>query len=311
MRSRGLFIIAIVLLAASACGQTTATTAAPTTTTPSTTSVATADAPVTEARSTSTTADPDDAAVESDTDVIDGLEVLYIGHSFGRPFARNLETTAELAGVEGHEQHIIFQGGENGAPQAMWEAPEQQALIEERLDTGTVDVVIMICCSQEFRETLDSDQAIVEISQYALEQNPDTRIGLAMPWIDYPDAYPSVDEHRAATDAAWPLFRQLAEQIGDEVDAEVFAFYHGAAVYEVRDLVEQDRSDDVTMLIGPRDQAVFTDEKGHAGTLAQDVGTLVWLHAIYGIDPLDMPAFGDHDVDVGELASAALEHAEA
>jgi hypothetical protein len=122
----------------------------------------------------------------------------------------------------------------------MWEAPDQQTIIKERLDTGTVDVVVMICCSQEFKETGgQSDQAILDISSYALEQNPDTRIGLAMPWADYPSTYPSVDEHHALTDAAWPLYQQLAEDIGDELGAEVFAFYHGAAIYEVRHWLEQ------------------------------------------------------------------------
>ena len=127
-----------------------------------------------------------------------------------------------------------------------------------------------------------------------------------MPWADYPSTYPSVDEHRALTDAAWPLYQQLAEDIGDELGAEVFAFYHGAAIYEVRDWLEQGLLDDVNSLIGSRENAVFRDNKGHAGNLAIDAGTLIWLHAIYGIDPLDAPALGDHDVDVGEIASVAL-----
>ena len=299
MRPKGLFIIAFVLFAASACSKTTATTGTP----PTTETVV----PMPEVEAPSTTKPADLVKSEHELDTIDGLEVLYIGHSFGQPFARNLEAAAELAGVEGHEQHIIFQGGENGAPQAMWEAPDQQTIIKERLDTGTVDVVVMICCSQEFKETGgQSDQAILDISSYALEQNPDTRIGLAMPWADYPSTYPAVDEHRALTDAAWPLYQQLADGVGDELDAEVFAFYHGAAVYEVRDRFEQGLSGDVTALIGARDRSVFTDEKGHAGTLAKDAGTLIWLHAIYGIDPLDVPALGDHDVDIGGIASAAL-----
>ena len=171
MRTKGLFIIAFVLFAASACSKTTATTGAP----PTTETVV----PTPNVEAPSTTKPADLVESEHELDTIDGLEVLYIGHSFGQPFARNLEAAAELAGVEGHEQQIIFQGGENGAPQAMWEAPDQQTIIKERLDTGTVDVVVMICCSQEFKETGgQSDQAILDISSYALEQNPDTRICL-------------------------------------------------------------------------------------------------------------------------------------
>ena len=67
---------------------------------------------------------------EHELDTIMVQNLLYIGHSFGQPFARNELAAAELAGVEGHEQHIIFRS-ENGAPQAMWEAPDQQTIIEE------------------------------------------------------------------------------------------------------------------------------------------------------------------------------------
>ncbi len=284
---------------------TSANTAVSTTTVPGPTTTATQPSTTTIAVSPTTT-----VPVEDEAGGIEGLDVLYIGHSFGRPFAANLESVTGLAGIDGHEQHIIFKGGEGGAPQAMWEAPEQQALIKERLDTGTVDVVVMICCSQEFKDSAgQSDQAIFDISAYALEQNPDTRIGLAMPWLDFPSSYASVDDHRAVIDAVWPLYQQLAGRVSSELGAEVFAFYHGAAVFEVRALFEQGLLSDVTNLIGPRADSVFTDEKGHAGTLAKDAGTLVWLHAIYGVDPLDLPPFNSYDVDIREIASAALDHA--
>ena len=43
---------------------------------------------------------------------VEGLEVLYMGHSFGRPFAENMEVAADLAGIEGHNQLIVSRGGE-------------------------------------------------------------------------------------------------------------------------------------------------------------------------------------------------------
>jgi len=300
-----LAVVTVAVVLTSCARTTTSTEALATTTVPAPTTTATDVSTTTIPVSTTTT-----IPVEAEVGGIEGLEVLYIGHSFGRPFAANLESITGLAGIDGHEQHIIFKGGEGGAPQAMWEAPEQQALIMERLDTGTVDVVVMICCSQEFKDSAgQSDQAIFDISAYALEQNPDTRIGLAMPWLDFPSSYASVDDHRAVIDAVWPLYQQLAGRVSSELGAEVFAFYHGAAVFEVRALFEQGLLSDVTNLIGPRSDSVFTDEKGHAGTLAKDAGTLVWLHAIYGVDPLDLPPFNNYDVDIREIAGAALDHA--
>jgi len=300
-----LAVVTVAVVLTSCARTTTSTEALATTTVPAPTTTATDVSTTTIPVSTTTT-----IPVEAEVGGIEGLEVLYIGHSFGRPFAANLESITGLAGIDGHEQHIIFKGGEGGAPQAMWEAPEQQALIMERLDTGTVDVVVMICCSQEFKDSAgQSDHAIFDISAYALEQNPDTRIGLAMPWLDFPSSYASVDDHRAVIDAVWPLYQQLAGRVSSELGAEVFAFYHGAAVFEVRALFEQGLLSDVTNLIGPRSDSVFTDEKGHAGTLAKDAGTLVWLHAIYGVDPLDLPPFNNYDVDIREIAGAALDHA--
>jgi len=300
-----LAVVTVAVVLTSCARTTTSTEALATTTVPAPTTTATDVSTTTIPVSTTTT-----IPVEAEVGGIEGLEVLYIGHSFGRPFAANLESITGLAGIDGHEQHIIFKGGEGGAPQAMWEAPEQQALIMERLDTGTVDVVVMICCSQEFKDSAgQSDHAIFDISAYALEQNPDTRIGLAMPWLDFPSSYASVDDHRAVIDAVWPLYQQLAGRVSSELGGAVFAFYHGAAVFEVRALFEQGLLSDVTNLIGPRSDSVFTDEKGHAGTLAKDAGTLVWLHAIYGVDPLDLPPFNNYDVDIREIAGAALDHA--
>ena len=66
---------------------------------------------------------------------------------------------------------------------------EHQANIKAFLDTGEIDVLVMICCSPEFIETLDTDLAIWNFTDYAVEKNPSVRIGLAMPWKDYPAEY--------------------------------------------------------------------------------------------------------------------------
>ena len=63
----------------------------------------------------------------------EGLTVLYIGHSFGKPFAEALPDFAEDAGIEGHVSHIVKRGGENGAPQALWDDDEAREVLE-RMD---------------------------------------------------------------------------------------------------------------------------------------------------------------------------------
>ena len=41
---------------------------------------------------------------------------------------------------------------------------------------------------------------------------------------------------------------------------------------------------DVSSLQGPAASALFTDYKGHAGQILKDLGELIWINAIYGVD---------------------------
>ena len=237
-----------------------------------------------------------------------GLTVLYAGHSFGGPFAKNMTQVTRLAGIDGHEQRVVFRGGENGAPQAMWEDPEVQALIKEQLNDGAVDIVVLICCSKEFVQTgFQRDQALLEIVAYALAQNPETRFRLAMPWEDYPNEYATATDHRARTDAAYPQYQLLAESVSAASNgAEILAFYHGAAVYEIRSRYEKGLIPELTGLIGAKTSSVFADKKGHAANMAKDAGTLIWLNTIYGFNPFDLPPVNAYDVDIRAIAAAAL-----
>ena len=252
--------------------------------------------------------DAKDTHHEISTGVV-GVEVLYMGHSFGRPFAENMENAAELAGIDGHSQLIVSRGGERGAPQAMWENPNVQVEIKEKLDTGTVDILVMICCSQDLLASgVTNSWAELEIAEYALAQNPDTQIGLAMPWVDFPRNFNDAAEHRERTDEGFLAFHAFGEQLSADLGgADVFTFYHGAAIYELREMFELGELPEIESLIGPRATSIFTDEKGHAGLLAKDVGTLIWLNAIYGIDPLDVAMVDNYEVDIRQVASNALE----
>ena len=239
---------------------------------------------------------------------IEGLTVLYAGHSFGIPFAQNLTKLTEFSGIEDHNQRIVFRGGENGVPQAMWENPTVKSEIKKNLDDGTVDVVILICCSEELIESRgQSDQAIVEIIEFAISKNTETKFGLAMPWIDFPNNYKDVNDHRFITDMGYLAYIEFAKSLSKEFnDLEVFTFYHGVAVYELRKMFEKGKLQDIKTLIGPKRTSIFTDQKGHAGDIAIDTGTLIWLKAIYDINPMDIPKIEKYESDIREIATRAL-----
>ena len=97
----------------------------------------------------------------------------------------------------------------------------------------------------------------------------------------------------------------------DYPDADIFTFHHGAAAYELRDMFETGQlEDDLNKLTGPIATSVFTDQKGHAGQILIDTGTLIWLHAVHGVEPLDMPEFTQWETDIRLIADRVLEEQE-
>ena len=236
--------------------------------------------------------------------------VLYIGHSFGRKFAELLEDYAHTAGETDHAQYIEFSGGESGSPGLLWEDAEHRANIKAFLDTGEIDVLIMICCSPEFIQTLDTDQAVWNFTDYAVAKNPNVRIGLAMPWKDFPGEYENASEYATnSTLDLMPYWENLSQELSaDYPGTEVFTFHHGALAYEMREMFEAgDLDEDIERLQGPKATSLFTDEKGHAGDILIDTGTLIWLHAVHGVDPMTMPEFTQWEVDIRQIAKDSID----
>ena len=224
---------------------------------------------------------------------VKGQKVLYIGHSFGRPFAQKLSLFAEMAGVDNHIQEIVFRGGSNGSPQALWENTEARLEIQNVLDNGDIDLLVMICCSDNFKESRETDWASQNWIDYALSANPDTDFALALPWVDYPSEYENNEAFSgrmiAAHESAWhPLIDNLRELYSG---SEIRSIFHGKAAFDLRELFESDSLPEVSemTLKKKQGQGLFTDHKGHAGQILLDLGTLVWLGSIYDVDLGNFP----------------------
>ena len=231
----------------------------------------------------------------------DEHNVLYIGHSFGRRFAESLEDYAHVAGFEDHAQYIEFSGGESGSPGLLWEDAAHRANIKAYLDTGEIDVLVMICCSPEFIQTLDTDQAVWNFTDYAVAQNPEVRIGLAMPWKDFPSSFENASEYASnSTLDLFPYWVNLSQNLSANYPGtDVFTFHHGALAYELREMFEAgDLEGDVNKLQGNKATSIFTDDKGHAGSILEDAGTLIWLAAVHGVEPMDYPELDGWETDL-------------
>ena len=225
-------------------------------------------------------------------DIVEGKKVLYIGHSFGRPFARELPSFVEMAGIDNHVQEIVFRGGPNGSPQSLWEDPKVRVEIQDILAEGDTDLLIMICCSENFLESRQSDWAVENWIDYALSVNPDTDFALALPWPDYPEDYENNDAYSEriieAHLSAWHPFVDGLRDLYPQ--SEIQSIFHGRAAIELRGLFELGSLPEISEMTSKRPPGIFTDRKGHAGQILLDLGTLIWLGTIYDIDITDFPA---------------------
>ncbi len=228
--------------------------------------------------------------VES-VDIVEGKKVLYIGHSFGRPFARELPSFVEMAGIDNHVQEIVFRGGPNGSPQSLWEDPKVRVEIQDILAEGDTDLLVMICCSENFLESRQSDWAVENWIDYALSVNPDTDFALALPWPDYPEDYENNEAYSEriieAHTSAWHPF--IDDLLALYPQSEIQSIFHGRAALELRGLFESGSLPEISKMTSKRPPGLFKDRKGHAGQILVDLGTLIWLGTIYDIDIDDFP----------------------
>ena len=228
--------------------------------------------------------------VES-VDIVEGKKVLYIGHSFGRPFARELPSFVEMAGIDNHVQEIVFRGGPNGSPQSLWEDPKVRVEIQDILAEGDTDLLVMICCSENFLESRQSDWAVENWIDYAVSVNPDTDFALALPWPDYPEDYENNEAYSEriieAHASAWHPFIDDLRALYPQ--SEIKSIFHGRAAVELRGLFESGSLPEISKMTSKRPPGLFTDRKGHAGQILLDLGTLIWLGTIYDIDMNDFP----------------------
>ena len=167
----------------------------------------------------------------------------------------------------------------------------------------------MICCSPSWQANygMNDDDAVWNFTSYALQQNPNTRIGLAMPWEDFPLQYDNASEHRDLTDRGYNLWMNMAGRLSSDFNnADVFTFYHGEAMYELRHMYEEGNLSDVSQLMGSSDNSLFTDQKGHAGQIVVDTGTLLWMAAIHNVEPSSFPEFDDWETDIRVVAQNIL-----
>jgi len=233
----------------------------------------------------------------------DGFDSLFIGHSFFRPMAESIGELAPAAGFDGHTQTVVFSGGATGAPQGLWVQEAKRSTIQEVLDTGTIEL---------FGMTYHPDHPTLEgytnWIDYALVENPNLVVFVAMPWLTNPGDYTAAS-YRSTSEAVYPA---IAGSIVDDLrlrypDTSIFAIPYGMAAVELFDRWEAGALEDVSEFVGSDGSGVFRDDFGHADHILEDLASLVWLRAIYDVDLSAFDADYSWVIDLNAIADGILD----
>ncbi len=209
-----------------------------------------------------------------------GYHSLFIGHSFFVPMAYDMPFHAAQAGIVGHTQSVFFSGGATGAPEALWNDPVQGPAIRAVLDVGDVELFVMT-----YHPTYLTTTGYEDWIDYALANNPNTRIVLALPWSTNPGSVTAATYSNtwlSAHDTAWHDFVDTLRGLYPGVVIDCIPY--GRASGELYLLFDAGNLPDVTSLVGASGDAIYTDAFGHAGDILVDLSSLVWLNAIYDVD---------------------------
>ena len=220
-----------------------------------------------------------------------GDKMLLIGNSFFRPYAEKLDLLAVDAGFSGHSSIRITRGGDNGRPINFWNdsTTSEHQQIKDALDEGDIDVFGMTAG----HDTLDRIEGHRAWIQYALQNNPDIKIFIAIPAIDFPDDWDQRAQEYGFT-TIQELYTFFVNDIvhNDMVDqlriefpsTNIFTIPTGWAAVELAQMQEDSTLLDNITMSGPAETSIFTDQKGHQGDIVVETGSLVWLSCLYGVD---------------------------
>jgi hypothetical protein len=218
-----------------------------------------------------------------------GLNMLLMGNSFFRPYAERFRELALDAEFLEHIGTTVFRGGDNGTPIGLWNNADTQTEIKQILDSGDIQMLGMTWYYNENNPL----SGFTEWIDYALQNNPNIKIFVSIPPIDFP-----ADWQQRAEGFGYNSVRELYEFVVSDLthkavidqlrerypSTEIFSLPTGWATFDLVDQYENDLLLDDVSLFGSYDDSIFTDAKGHQGKIVVYTGALVWLNGLYGVN---------------------------
>ena len=225
-------------------------------------------------------------------DVLEGMggsNMLLMGNSFFRPYAERFNELAIDADFLEHQDNLVFRGGDNGTPIGLWTNEDTNTEIKQILDSGNIEILGMTWYLNENNPL----SGFTEWIDYALQDNPNIKIFLSIPPIDFP-----ADWQQRAEGYGYNNIRDLYEHVVSDLthkavidqlrerypSTEIFTLPTGWATFDLVDQYENNLLLDDVSLFGSYDDSIFTDAKGHQGEIVVNTGALIWLNGLYGVN---------------------------
>lgn len=213
-----------------------------------------------------------------------GVRSLFIGHSFFVPVAKQFDTFAQMknGAYPNHDMQHFFKGGNQGSPIYLWDNHKDE--IEAMLSSGDIDLFGMTVAAGD--SELPPAELLNGYSQWvdlALTYNPNTSFFIGLPWPDFPSSYGSAEDYAVANQGNAAIILSGVTVLREKYrNTDIHFLSYGAVPAKAMTLLEQGKLVGVTDMIGTADTSIFTDEKGHAGSMVKDLAALSWLHFFYG-----------------------------
>lgn len=220
-----------------------------------------------------------------------GYNMLLIGNSFFNPYANHLEELALDAGFKDHNATVVFRGGKNGWPINYWNdsTSNEHQEIKSILDQGNVELFGMTS-AHDANDRIEGHRAWIE---YALQNNPNVTIFLAIPSFEYPADWDQLVQDNGLNSIQefyeYYINEFIHKKMVDQLRAEfpstnIFTIPTCWAIINLAQMNQDSLLLDNISMFGPKPTSIFTDQQGHQGQIAIETGTLLWLNSIYNVD---------------------------
>lgn len=219
--------------------------------------------------------DPDQVLYIEPRFLSTGFKVLITGNSFVNSIAFAMPNRAAAAGVANHNHNQVTSGGISGTPQALWNNATKGPQIRGILDEGDVDIFTML------PDTMAAYRLWID---YALAQNPNTRIALKMPWVPSPATRSTTEYATFTANFHAGLHADVDALRSEYPGVEIFCLPYADGAVMLRELFDAGDLEGITVLTGGAATAIYTDAIGHAGNMLKELSRLIMVRSLYDVD---------------------------